>query len=88
MVGQGQSDLEGDNVMSINPGDGGGYIPAKPFPVIAGAALLVGVGIAALAQIDKRAATILSLTLIAGIVLNRRVAQQFNDLVTVINGGR
>ncbi len=87
MERQGEKHLEGDNVVSDR------YAPPPvttavdtPFPTIVGAALVFGGAIALLAQLDRKAATIVTVTMLAAIVLRRQIVTQFNDLVSTITG--
>ena len=58
------------------------------FPQIIGAAVLVGAGVALVDRYDRKAATILAVTLLLSVMLTRDITTRATELVAAIAGGK
>jgi hypothetical protein len=73
-----------DNVVSSKP-------PARPdagFPQVVFAAVLLGGAVAVVDRFDRKAAAILTATLLMGVMLSRDIVGKATELVDAVTGGQ
>lgn len=58
----------------------------QPFPAIMGAALITGGLVWAVDRVDRRAATVLTVTLLLGIALARDITGKVDEFIAAVTG--